>query len=80
MTEKRDMTPKEIAAMDAREYEEPGRDLLATKPSEGGEGGGGRGDVDNPVADAGVPGSMGDTGSRKIGSDEHNRLAKGRNA
>lgn len=81
MDEKRDMTAKEIAELDAEEYEEPRRDLMATKPAVGGEGGGGgRGDMDNPVAFDGIPGSMGDTGPRKIGSDEHNRLAKGRNA
>lgn len=72
------MSAKDIAKLDAKEYKEPGRDLMATRPVQGGEGGGGgRGDEDNPVAYKGVPGSMGTT-ENKLGSDEHNRLAKGR--
>lgn len=74
------LSPKDIARLDAREYREPGRDLMATKPWQPGEGGGGgRGDADNPVAGTGTPGSIGSTRA-KFGSDEHNRLAKGRNA
>lgn len=71
------LTAKDIARLDEREYEEPGRDLLASKPDEPGEGEGARGDVPNPVAGDGIPGSIGHT-ERKLGSDEHDRLAKGK--
>ena len=70
---RRRLDAKDIAAIDAEAYEEPGRDLLATRPAAEG------GDVDNPIADVGVPGSVGKT-ERKIGSDENNVLAKGKDS
>lgn len=83
MAERRDrdkLTPREIAEKDRREYEDPERDLMATKPTDPGSGGGGAGDVDNPEAQTDhVPGSIGKT-EGQLGSDEENRLADGRNA
>ncbi|HVM46236.1 MAG TPA: hypothetical protein VM582_09900, partial [Candidatus Thermoplasmatota archaeon] len=57
---------RDIAKLDKKEYEEPGRDLMATKPSPAG------GDIDNPVADEHSHGTSGDPG---LGSDERARLA-----
>lgn len=66
------MTPEDIARLDAREYEEPGRDLEATRPATDG-----RGEEDNPVARHGPTGAMEDDPDGKFGSDEQNVLAKG---
>ena len=76
---KRRMSPEDVAELDRLEYDEPGRDLLATRPSEPGEGGGATGDVDAPRAEEGVPGSMGKT-EDTLGSDENASLAKGKRA
>lgn len=72
----RDLSPKDIARLDRKEYKEPGRDLLATKPAEG-VGAGAVGDVDNPVADVHSHG-MSDPDEGKLGSDEVNRLTRRR--
>ena len=68
------LSGKDIAKLDAERYDEPGRDLLATKPAEDGVG-----DVQNERAESKVPGSMG-SAEDEIGSDERARLAKGKNA
>lgn len=65
-----DLGPKDVARLDKERYEEPGRDLLATKPASDGPG-----DVDNPVADEHSHGTSGPADG-KLGSDEHHRLAR----
>lgn len=70
----RDLSPKDIARLDKGEYEEPGRDLMATKPAQG-MGAGAVGDVDNPVASEHSHG-LSDPDEGKLGSDEVNRLAR----
>lgn len=64
-----DMSPKDIARLDKEKYEEPGRDLLATKPAASGPG-----DVDNPVAANHSHGTSGPAGGKRIGSDENATL------
>ena len=64
---KRDLGPKDIARLDRREYREPGRDLLASKPVEP-LGEGARGDVTNPVADEHSHGGSGPDGLGKVGT------------
>lgn len=59
--------PDDIARLDAANYREPGRDLLATKPAHDAPG-----DIANPTATEHTHGTSGDPG---IGSDERPRLA-----
>lgn len=59
-------TPRDIAKMDAKRYDEPERDLTATKPAPQG------GDVDNPRTREHTHGAG---GKQPVGSDERARLA-----
>lgn len=75
--ERRHMTPREIAALNAEEYEEPGRDLEATRPVEP-RGAGAVGDEPNPQ---GEPQRRSDSArwtQDAFGSDEKSRLARSR--
>ena len=65
------MDARDVARLDRKEYDEPGRDLTATKPAPGGA----PGDVDNPVADEhshGMGDLMGDEG---VGAKKAGHLA-----
>lgn len=68
-----EMTPEDIARLDKKEYREPGRDLLATKPVDA-KGAGARGDVSNPKAETQSHGAPG-PGQGTKGSDERAFLA-----
>lgn len=63
-----DLTPEDIARLDKREYKDPKRDLMATKPATA-KGAGAVGDVDNPVADEHSHG-MSDKKYGTMGRDE----------